>query len=557
MPDENRNSAIYYEQDGYTTGGQRLLGRQSAGESFLKGMARFSGENSLYCYTDHAQKFRDFSKQIESYEQQGVSAQWINPLAANKLKEPGCLFYSGPNIGSFAWQRRHIGSNAYSLCGLTHTISSMNVMEAFGDLGIAPFEEWDALICTSKSVRDTVEHVLGNWSEYLEKRNGGKVELPVQLPIIPLGINCEDFDPSSSNAAFEKSFRHQYGIGNDDVIVLYVGRLASHAKAHPLPMYQALEKAALRTKKKVHLVQAGWFAAENSETQFKLGAAKFCPSVNAIFLDGRDLAVRKNIWHVADIFTSLSDNIQETFGITPVEAMAAGLPIVATDWDGYRETIRDGIDGFLIRTTMPRPGTGAKLAYRYQVGVDSYDRFVGQASLFTNVDTEMCADAYFQLIESPELRKKMGKSGFDRARQTFDWKVLIPVYQDLWASLADRRKAGSKKQFAVPAPLIEDPFVLFAHYPTEIMDGSTIVTLSEKAVGRVKSFLEDALGRGVQVFLPKSEIMEGFLVHIQEVRECSISELASHFEEGEGHMIRTVGWLSKMNLVYVKPRLAT
>ena len=40
---------------------------------------------------------------------------------------------------------------------------------------------------------------------------------------------------------------------------------------------------------------------------------------------------------IPDIFVSLSDNIQETFGLTPLEGMASGLPVVATDWNGYRD----------------------------------------------------------------------------------------------------------------------------------------------------------------------------------------------------------------------------
>ncbi len=384
MPGNTRNSVIFYEQDGFKTDGKRLLGRQSAGESFLKGFTRYSGVDALYCYTDHSAKFKHFEDQVRSFSAESAPANWIRPSTVAKMREPGCFFYSGPAIGDFAWQRRHVGSESYSLCGLTHTISSTEVMQSFGDLAIAPLEEWDALICTSRSVRDAVDHVLANWVEYLEKRNGGKVKLPVQLPIIPLGINCEDFDLGAVGKAYRKSFRAEHGIADEDVVILYVGRLSSHAKAHPLPMYQALEKAAARTKRKLHLVQAGWFASDVIEKQFVDGARKFCPSVNSIFLDGRDLQVRQNIWFAADIFTSLSDNIQETFGITPVEAMAAGLPVVATDWDGYRETVRDGVDGILVRTTFPAPGCGPDLAYRYQVGMDSYDRFVGQVGLFTN-----------------------------------------------------------------------------------------------------------------------------------------------------------------------------
>ena len=68
----------------------------------------------------------------------------------------------------------------------------------------------------------------------------------------------------------------------------------------------------------------------------------------ACAVDGRPADTRFSIWSVADIFISFSDNIQETFGLTPVEAMAAGLPSVVTDWDGYRDTVRHGIDQHFV-----------------------------------------------------------------------------------------------------------------------------------------------------------------------------------------------------------------
>ena len=36
--------------------------------------------------------------------------------------------------------------------------------------------------------------------------------------------------------------------------------------------------------------------------------------------------------------------------VLPVEAMASGLPVIVSDWDGYKETVRDGVDGFRIPT---------------------------------------------------------------------------------------------------------------------------------------------------------------------------------------------------------------
>jgi len=44
----------------------------------------------------------------------------------------------------------------------------------------------------------------------------------------------------------------------------------------------------------------------------------------------------------------LTTAVDEDFGITPVEAMAAGKCVLATDEGGYRETVVDGKTGFLL-----------------------------------------------------------------------------------------------------------------------------------------------------------------------------------------------------------------
>ncbi len=128
----------------------------------------------------------------------------------------------------------------------------------------------------------------------------------------------------------------------------------------------------------------------------------------------------------ADIFTSLSDNIQETFGLTPVEAMAAGLPCVVSDWNGYKDTVRDGVDGFRVPVHTPPPGSGGDLADRFDLGVADYDHYIGEASLFTAVDVEAAAEAYRRLITSPDLRRTMGEAGRKRAAEIYDWAFDLP-----------------------------------------------------------------------------------------------------------------------------------
>ena len=106
------------------------------------------------------------------------------------------------------------------------------------------------------------------------------------------------------------------------------------------------------------------------------------------------------VWQAADIFCSFSDNIQETFGISPIEAMASSLPIVVSNWNGYKESVRDGIDGFKISTLMPEGGLGRDLAISHAMDINNYDHYVGKTSAFISVDIDQATDRFDKLMST-------------------------------------------------------------------------------------------------------------------------------------------------------------
>jgi hypothetical protein len=285
------------------------------------------------------------------------------------------------------------------------------------------------------------------------------------LPVIPLGIDTGRFEKLNST---KESARKTLAIKQDEIVVSFVGRLSWHAKAHPLPMYIALSEVAKMTGKKVTLLECGWHANDASQKAFENTQSHFAKHIRFLHVDGRSIEAVNDVYASSDIFLSLSDNIQETFGITPLEAMSAGIPVVVSDWDGYRHSVRDGVDGFRIRTLVPDATHAQDLIYRYEMNVDTYDYYCGHTSMSNIVDVGQLIERLSQLIENAELRNKMGEAGKRRAREVYDWSVIIGQYKELWAELDEIRKNNTDELLNGPTiwPERLDPMLGFKEYPT-------------------------------------------------------------------------------------------
>lgn len=554
MPkDYNMRVCINYHPEGYTTDAPRLMGRNAAGESFLRGFASYSRAKDFWVSVQdpkHAQMFTSTLQGLGRSENVNV----IKSNTTEKLREAGILYQSGPDISMHAWRRSIFGDDGWSLCGITHTTSSAHAMDSLTHLMTAPIQPWDALICTSNAVKDNVNKVLQRQVEYLKSRFNSNNFIFPKLPVIPLGIHTDDFIYSEKQRHVA---RVSLAVEDDVLVVLFVGRLSFHAKAHPLAMYQALEKAATISGKEVVLIECGWHANEPIANAFKDAANLACPSVKVINMDGRIATNRQVAWAGADVFCSLSDNVQETFGISPLEAMAAGIPSVVSDWDGYRDTVRDGVDGYLVPTTMPEEGLGAELAERYALEVDSYDMYCGHTSSLIAVDVDFAVKSFVKLFNSLELRKKMGEEGRQRARNEYDWKVIIPRYESLWASLDELRQSQSSitKRVPHPWPARMDPFHAFDKYPTRFLTQQTILILVDddlqNAIDRITKYKNLAMINFAEAVLPSiGEITE--VLNKLESGPLAAGQLVKHLSDGRQMFVfRSLSWLLKMNILKV------
>jgi phosphatidylinositol alpha-mannosyltransferase len=91
----------------------------------------------------------------------------------------------------------------------------------------------------------------------------------------------------------------------------------------------------------------------------------------------------------------------ESFGVVLVEALAAGLPVVASDIPGYREVVRPDIDGLLV----PAGDPGALAA------------------------------GLGRVLDEPDLAARLQRAGRERARD-FDWSSVVDRLEDVYARAA-------------------------------------------------------------------------------------------------------------------------
>jgi glycosyltransferase involved in cell wall biosynthesis len=545
--------ALHFVPEGYSVGGQKLMGRHAAGAALMRAIARSGELATVGCFAASEADAGACERALREHGYSG-EVEWVSQGRPQQLERFGTLYHPAPGIERLAWRRLGIGERRYSLCGVTHTTASHAVMGAIANLLVAPLRSWDAVICTSRVVRDSVREVLERQADYLRARLGAqRFELP-QLPLIPLGVHCRDFafDEAARSAA-----RRQLGIGENDVAFLYLGRLSFHAKAHPQQMLSALERAD-KSGRQVHLILCGWFANEAIEKAFREAAAQLAPSVRLTVLDGRAPANQASAWAAADVFTSLADNVQESFGLTPLEAMAAGLPCVVSDWNGYRDTVREGVDGYRIATVMPGAGAGLDLAQRYDDGVDNYDQYCGHTSQAVALDGAQLAQAYERLIQDAGLRRQLGENGRQRARAAFDWQVVFGRYRALWIELDERRRADALLAPALPqlVPDRLDPFAVFASYPSAQLTPESMVELAPDAsLAQLRAYRELGINRFAAQSLPTLEEF-GLIFGSIESRPMQVDELLDTLGPCDRPtLLRGLVWLCKMDLLRITAKI--
>ncbi len=215
--------------------------------------------------------------------------------------------------------------------------------------------------------------------------------------VIPNGIDYQRFaDPSLAPI-------QEFADGRPNI--LFVGRLDERKGfRYLLQAYPRIKQAI----PKARLLVVGAFGEQEQAAFLDFVSANNLSDVHFIGrVSPEDLA---RYYRTATLFCAPSTG-GESFGIVLLEAMAAGLPVVASDIAGYRSVMSDHLQGRLVP-----PG-----------------------------DVEALADAIIELLRQPSERACQAQHGRATAAQ-FDWHTVAPRVLDYYEEAIQAREQRSAKQ---------------------------------------------------------------------------------------------------------------
>jgi hypothetical protein len=362
----------------------------------------------------------------------------------------------------------------------------------------------------------------------------GSVRVP-EVERIPLGVWCSEFTGETDSALCAS-----LDIGANRTVFLVPGRISPYSKMDVLPLlraFQRLRKSGLDLSE-VCLVLAGG-TDESASLPGTLVALAANIGLELLVVRRPDDETKKSLLARSDVMVSLADNPQETFGLTLLEAAAAGKPVIASDYDGYRDLVRHGETGLLV-PTLDRGAEDVSLSAPLLYD-STYHMWLAQD---VAVSVEHLADGLRRML-APQLRERMGRAAREHAAG-FDWSVIIRQYMALWERL-NAAPAPEPGQGAGRHPLALDFARVFKGYASARLEDSSLLESTElgRAVYRGRDYPVLYAGMEGRVDL---ELMRRILVWTR--HELSWAELRE--KAGENDCLgSTVMWMLKGDLLRV------
>lgn len=453
-----------------------VWGRKVGNEQFLQALLVQDPFAEYHFFLPTPKQIRDF--------QNALGQNWPELVAENRLKvflrqdlprlmhnHAYSCFHLSDCINhppALARLRNNFSQDIFPISSVTHSLSYPDYPARFLNHLWPGCTPRDCIVATSRAGKNVLEASFQLLRDRLglDQRNHPQPG----IEIIPLGMN-EPF-AWETHARLRQKGRQQLQASPEQCVMLILGRISPHSKMDMIPILRAWQRAFPQKNPLVLLVIAGWVEQEDSfPEEFQHLAQNV--GLSCLIIPRPDEQTKWELYAAADLFISLADNPQETFGLTLLEAALAGLPVIASDYNGYRDLVEHEQTGLLIPTWGPKDSSDI------DVMAGLIPDYEGQFLLAqqTVVHVPALAEALHSLCTRPELRQAMGEQGRRRALALFSWPKIIKRYVNLWDRL--RNLDAPRPPVFVPRSLELSYSRIFSSFPKAMLQDDALVRITK------------------------------------------------------------------------------
>ncbi len=423
-------SRIFLSLHPFYEGGD-IFGRKLANSGFMNALFRRDYFDMYHFFVDNPhdliQKWHDLPDAQPLLKRGALQAFPRTHLQKRLQLVPYTVcHFSDPmtEIAAMCHARNTFAPHIFPITAVNHTISYIEYAKStLGHIwkGCTPR---DGIGCTSEASRT----IMQSWYTHARKARALTEDWHnPQLKVIPLGVP----DPELGNQQnLRQGLRQRLGLAENTALILLYGRVSLVDKMDVRPFFSALRR--IRTKYP-QLSFSFYVAGSMDDDSLKEQMQELAKTWDIPFTispnPSREL--KKELFAAADIFVSPTDNIQETFGLTLVEAAQAGLPVIASDWNGYKDIVVSEQTGILVPTLAPTDTPDLDTI----AGVLFNKIHQLLRSQQTALHVPYLENALYRLISQPNVRKEMGQKAKERAAKLYTFDAVVEGWIEFWQEL--------------------------------------------------------------------------------------------------------------------------
>jgi len=506
---------------------QCIMGRFVANNQFIEAIHKRG--HSIYLYVSSetekeylAQKLGDTYSNLEI-----VSVSQLYFQSDDYL--PDILHILSPNMYRCFYLRNEVFKKNIPVTGVTHSLGHAVYLDwVFLNLIHGPLQS-DGLICTSATAKAVVENMQIKVLDHIGSFDRFKTK------VIPLGIQTTNYDLSVREKA-----RSSIGLNESDFCLLWVGRFSYSTKTDLAAVLTNLSSLMKEShSRNLKFICAGALESEFDKNWITNCVSELSIQKNVHFEFNISDETKKNLYLSADCFLAPSDNVQETFGLSVVEALDAGLPVIAYDWDGYK-SILDEKCGFFVPTYSV--GGAHMLDTLAPLQLDFQNHFWMSQTVFA--DYKFMNASILKLMNSPKLCVEMSSASRERSLD-FTWEAVVKKYELYWAELIERSKLTRLKETGPVLDYRSD----FATYSRHHLSDSVLLRTSTLGESLLKGQISSSIYPEMETWFSSSLIKDILLKAIQPL---SIESLRLAFNDEASLLSIHYMWLLKNGYIQIE-----